>query len=155
MSPDLTVRAAQLSDVDDLVRLLELMHDGVRETPASAREVELLEEILSQQNRQLFVAVTGGQTVGTVDIVVVSNLSRDGSPWAVVENLVVDPSKRRLGIGRALMTAAIDYAEGSGCYKIQLVSNSARANAQALYRSLGFSAPVDGFRRYLKTVAVV
>ncbi|MET7878276.1 GNAT family N-acetyltransferase [Micromonospora sp. NPDC000316] len=149
------MRPAKSSDVDDLVRLLELMHDGDRKAPASDREVEIFEDMLGQENRQVLVADVDGEVIGTVDVVVVSNLSRDGSPWAIVENLVVDPGKRRLGIGRALMEATVRFAEAKGCYKIQLISNSARTNAQALYRSLEFNAPVDGFRRYLRGVAVV
>lgn len=154
MSYDKIVRDAHPNDIDEILRLLDLMHGGDRKSRASASEVELFQQILSQEGRRILVAENERKVVGTVDVIVTSNLSRDGAPWAMVENLVVDPTLRGRGIGRALMSEAIEFARSKRCYKVQLVSSRSREVAQGLYRSLGFDAPVDGFRQYLKSVSL-
>jgi GNAT superfamily N-acetyltransferase len=57
-----------------------------------------------------------------------------------LEDLFVDESQRRGGLGEALVGAAIERARARGCGRIELdVSESNRA-AWALYERMGFSA---------------
>jgi ribosomal protein S18 acetylase RimI-like enzyme len=57
-----------------------------------------------------------------------------------LEDLFVDESQRRGGLGEALVAAAIGRARARGCGRIELdVSESNRA-AWALYERMGFSA---------------
>ena len=57
-----------------------------------------------------------------------------------LEDLFVDESQRRAGLGEALVGAAIERARARGCGRIELdVSESNRA-AWALYERMGFSA---------------
>ena len=146
------IRDARLADADILVHLLEIMHFDANKREANRAEVDLLRAILAQPLRRILVAEYEGAVVGTVDVLVVKNLSRGCSPWATVENLVVHPEFRRHGIGRALMGEAEDFARQHACYKIQLVSNEARGPAHALYENLGYRAKVEGFRKYLEEV---
>lgn len=145
-------RTARSEDLDSIVRLVALMHD---EEPPLAEVAgtypSVLHEILSQPNRFLLVGGIDEQVTGTADMVVVQNLSRGGRPWAVVENVVVDPAYRRRGIARMLMLVLIRIAVERDCYKMQLVSAERRDEAHALYKALRFDAPVRGFRLYLNT----
>ncbi|GAB7049548.1 GNAT family N-acetyltransferase [Catenuloplanes indicus] len=147
-------RRATLDDVRSVVYLLELMHDeNATARDTGPEDAALLAEILAQTGRELLVIEDpDGRVAGTVDVVITRNLSRNRSPWAIVENLVVRPEERGRGYGRALMEEAARIATAAGCYKIQLVSNNARREAHGLYRSLGFNADVSGFRRYLSPV---
>ena len=52
--------------------------------------------------------------------------------------LAVDPAARGRGIGILLTRAAIDRARALGARRVELLSNSALANALALYRKVGF-----------------
>jgi GNAT superfamily N-acetyltransferase len=148
------VRLARMGDLDAVVRLLASLHDEKRTDEATPAERDAFERILRQPMRRVLVADLGGRVVGTADVLVVENLSRGVRPWAIVENVVVDPGSRRRGVGGALINAATDFADESGCYKIQLVSNRARVEARSLYRELGFDAEVEGFRKYLREVSV-
>jgi ribosomal protein S18 acetylase RimI-like enzyme len=56
---------------------------------------------------------------------------------SIVED-VVDPSFRRLGIARALVQAAIDFARQAGANGVALTSNPKREAANLLYQSMGF-----------------
>ena len=147
-------RQATLEDVRPVVHLLDLMHDEQAEEPTiNATHEALLGDILTQPGRKLLVIEDdNGVLVGTVDIIITKNLSRNMSPWAIVENLVVHPDSRGKGYGRTLMEQAIEVAAQAGCYKVQLISNNTRHEAHGLYRSLGFTADVSGFRRYLDSV---
>lgn len=63
-----------------------------------------------------------------------------GSDDAWLEDLFVEPSARRLGLGRALAEAAIERARARGCRRIQLDANERNEAAIALYRDLGFES---------------
>ena len=70
--------------------------------------------------------------------------ARYGDAWHIM-NIAVDPDRRRLGIGRALLEALISRASPDASYTLEVrVSNTA---AIALYESYGFRE-VGTRRRY-------
>jgi len=142
---DLEVRDAVPGDFDQLDQLLGLLVDPSERRPAG-REAFL--RILADDRRAVLVAARGTRLVGTLDLIVIDNVTHGGAPWAAVENVVVDSSERRTGIASALMQSAFSLAIGAGCYKLQLLSGARRADAHGLYESVGMDAPVRGFRRY-------
>jgi ribosomal protein S18 acetylase RimI-like enzyme len=64
-----------------------------------------------------------------------------------LEDLYVSESARGAGLGRALVTAALDRARARGCRRIDLDVDPNNATALALYGSLGFR---EGPQRYLR-----
>jgi GNAT superfamily N-acetyltransferase len=58
----------------------------------------------------------------------------------LVEDVFVEESARRSGLGRALVQASIDLARERGCRRMELDTNETNAAAIALYESFGFSA---------------
>jgi GNAT superfamily N-acetyltransferase len=143
------IRAAGAGDLAALRALLEELHsapdpwDGVRAAAA-------LEAILGDPRRRLLLAeADGGEPAGTIDVIVVPNLTRGARPDAVIETVVVATRFRRRGIGRALLDAAVAHARAEGCYKLQLVSAARRGEAHELYAAAGFSAAFQGYRLYL------
>jgi putative acetyltransferase len=80
----------------------------------------------------------------------------DGRQAAEMKRLWVVPRYRGLGIGRGLVTAAIEWTRARGCSAVVLDTvNEAMPEAAALYRSLGFTEisrfnenPVPGVRFY-------
>ena len=86
----------------------------------------------------LYVAERAGALVGTFVLVVIENLTHQGAPSAVVENVVVDECCRGQGIGTAMMHFAMDEARRQRCYKLALSSNLKRERAHAFYDALGF-----------------
>lgn len=143
-----TVRRANEDDFDALCALLEILpRDGPLPIDRRAAS-EVYPRILEQPGRALLVAEVDGVVVGTTDVIVIANLSRGARPYALVENVVVAPGARRAGVGRALMSAAVEHARESRCYKVQLLSNERRVEAHALYESAGFEPNATGFRFY-------
>ena len=57
---------------------------------------------------------------------------------SIVEDVVVDESMRRHGIGEALVLRAIEVAREAGARGVSLTSNPKREAANELYQSIGF-----------------
>ena len=56
-----------------------------------------------------------------------------------ITGLVVSPSARRLGVGRALVAASEAWASRLGFSSIRVRSNVSRAESHPFYRRIGFS----------------
>lgn len=74
------------------------------------------------------------------------NLWRAGSE-CVLEDLFVQPSIRRGGLGAALVQAALDRARERGCRWIELDTYEDNAPAIALYERFGFRFGRSGGKR--------
>ena len=147
----LLVRRAGAEDLPDLMELLSQLHQEEVLQPVEEHLRATFAEILAAwRSRAILVACLDGALVGTLDLLIVSNLTRGGRPWASIENVLVDAACRRRGIGRALLDVAVDLARDAGCSKLQLISREERSAAHELYIGSGFTAPVRGFRRYLE-----
>lgn len=139
------VRDASEKDLAEVAALLV----GLEQEPRPSRDLHTWREMLAQPGRSILVAESEGRLVGTLDLLVIPNLTRGGRPYAMAENIVVTEGHRREGVGSALLDAAVDRARGADCYKVQLLSNKDRTEAHGFYRACGFEALAEGFRRYL------
>jgi GNAT superfamily N-acetyltransferase len=154
-APSIVIRDARREDLRALLRLLEqLREDATPGVPwpqvGDDGAAAVLDEILEQPGRSVVVADDDGDPCGALDLIVLPNLTHGAAPIAWIENVVVDVSHRRRGVGRTLIEEATRRAAGAGCYKVQLLSNRRRASAHAFYESLGFEPSAHGFRRYLR-----
>jgi ribosomal-protein-alanine N-acetyltransferase len=86
---------------------------------------------LSQNGTQILVADEGGKVVGAAAV-------RVAGDEAELLNLGVDPSWRRRGVGRELMTAAFADARHAGATRVFLEVRESNAGARAFYGVLGF-----------------
>lgn len=80
----------------------------------------------------------GGEVVGTYALLIMHNLAHQGTPSAIVEDVVVSAERQGQGIGQHMMQHAQEQARVAGCYKLVLSSNQKRERAHAFYESLGF-----------------
>jgi GNAT superfamily N-acetyltransferase len=147
------VRAAIESDIP---RILELYRQlAITATPAERNQEPSLKDyrrvfarIAAVSGLELLVAEEQGEVAGSLVLFIAPNLSHNGLPWALVENVIVDQKYRRQGIGKLLMDYAIARVKEAGCYRIGLSSDKRRKEAHRFYRSLGFEASSHGFRLY-------
>jgi N-acetylglutamate synthase-like GNAT family acetyltransferase len=142
------IRQAEAADVPVLLDLYRELHPSDPPVePATAARVWT--EITAQSGRTILVAAQGDTLAGTVDCLVVPNLTRSSRPFMVIENVVVAAAARREGTGAALMAAATALAKESNCYKIQLLTAAKRGAAHTFYEACGFHPMAQGFRLYL------
>lgn len=57
---------------------------------------------------------------------------------SIIEDVIVDQSMRRRGIGEALMRRAIELAREASAEGVSLTSNPSREAANLLYQAMGF-----------------
>lgn len=147
------VRPAAEQDIPRILELyLELTmtlperEDPRRPAPEACDKA--LAEINADPRHELLVVEEAGEVAGTAVLLVVPNLAHGATPWALVENIIVDQRFRRRGLGRVLLEHAIARAKEMGCHRIELMSDKTRSDAHRLYRSLGFTDSAVGFRNY-------
>lgn len=108
-------------------------------TSAAIPTTEELESLIASSAAQLLLARDPDQEdriVGTLTLVLF-RIPTGVRAW--IEDVVVDKSARRRGVGELLCRAAIDRARSAGARNVDLTSRSARKAANRLYRRLGFS----------------
>jgi GNAT superfamily N-acetyltransferase len=101
-------------------------------------DAAVFEQILRTPGLSLFVLEVDGAVVATTYLNVIPNLSRSASPYAVVENVVVDKAFRGKGLGKEIMAGTLAAAWEAGCYKAMLMTGSRRESTHAFYRACGF-----------------
>ena len=104
------------------------------------RDWAVFEEILATPNLELFVYQHDGQVVGSIYLNLIPNISRAASPYAIIENVVIDETLRGTGLGKAMMRETLERAWAHGCYKAMLQTGSKRESTHAYYRATGFTA---------------
>jgi GNAT superfamily N-acetyltransferase len=146
----LNIRAAHEGDLPEVIALLAQL------APSDAERKEggqpLPEDYprafrrMMDAGQRLLIAARDGRTVATLALVIVPNLSHQGRPYAIIENVVVDEGARAQGIGAALVRHAIGEARSAGCFKVSLTSNKRRPAAHRFYERLGFTRTHEAFR---------
>lgn len=98
----------------------------------------------------LLVARYEGQVVGSVMGIVCEELYGDCRPFLLIEDFVVDESRRRLGVGSALMRELERLAAVRDCGSILFLTEAEREGAVRFYGSLGYEhGPYRGFKKRL------
>ena len=131
------IRAAKKEDLKDLLLLYQQLfpEEDYRNTQAYIRTWA---EILTDKKIKCFIAHKESTAVASFLITIIPNLTRNQRPYAVIENVVTDKNYRRQGYGKSVMKKAVEYAEAQNCYKIMLMSSSARKESHKFYEKIGF-----------------
>ncbi len=98
----------------------------------------LLQRFSAYPNYKLYVALLDTKVVGSFALLIMDNIGHMGAKSGVMEDVVVDPTIHRKGIGKAMMSAAFKVCRANGCYKLALSANLKRDAAHSFYEALGF-----------------
>jgi GNAT superfamily N-acetyltransferase len=86
-----------------------------------------------------FAAVVQGRPVGLI------GAQRENSASVYLYSLWLEPPSRRRGLGRALVSAAVEWARAEGASTVTLRVHATNDAAREVYAGLGFrTAPADG-----------
>lgn len=130
------LRTATLDDFEALHALYKELV-GTIEVPEGDMGQARLAEILNHPGTQICVAEVDGILVSMVTLHVLPNMTFDGRPYALIENVVTLTPHQGQGIGRAVMEYAAEQAWSSGCYKIMLLTGTT-LGARGFYEKLGY-----------------
>jgi GNAT superfamily N-acetyltransferase len=139
-------REAGPDDFHYILRLYQQLHpkDPVLDDGSDAAAFA---EILRSDGLHLFVLEIDGAVVATTYLNIIPNLTRSASPYAVIENVVIEETLRGTGLGQQIMAATLQAAWAAGCYKAMLQTGSRTPGTHAFYRACGFSP--DAKKAYL------
>lgn len=165
----LRVRAARARDLPALVDLAGELREallpsadaGLRPTTVAGRAVleQRLRDALADPRRHVVVAQSeAGETLGMALLTVADANALFDSPAVHMTHAVVGDRFRRRGAGRALVAAAVAYAEEHGTDQVVVSVRPGSREANRFYARLGFaplalrrSASVSTLRRSLAT----
>ena len=130
-----TVRTARNDDAPHLVAAYEwLFAPPGSPSPGWDPGVaeQRLRDVIAATSSDVFLAEHDGELVGLCTVYRDIHSVRFGDR-AWVEDLAVHPGHRSLGIGKALLDAAKDWARDRGASHLELDSGLARADAHRFY----------------------
>ena len=131
-------REARSGDFADVLRLYRQLHPSDPIVEDGSDEAAF-ERILGTAGLHLFVLEIDGAVVASTYLNVIPNITRSASPYAVIENVVVEESLRGTGLGKRIMEGTLGAAWEAGCYKAMLMTGSRTPATHAFYRACGFS----------------
>ncbi len=140
----LSIREADERDLPAILALyMQSDMDGSCLTLEQA--VPIFEKMKTYPDYRLYVAEQGGDIVGTFSLAVLDNLVHHGAKTGLIESVVVKAALQGQGIGKAMMTRAIELCREKQCYKAALSSGAKRTKAHQFYEGLGFKSHGQSF----------
>ena len=133
--------AIQTAEPADLAPILQLLNTQLRE-----HGIELTDQALQRATHRLIedralgrilTARLDGELVGVAVISFLWTLEHGGAA-AWLDEVYVEPARRRDGIGRKLVEAAMQVARDSGCIALDLEVDAGHEAAERLYERIGF-----------------
>ena len=115
-----------------------------RDTPPDDVFARGIERLLADENTDFLLGAVGhdGPPAGVCQLRYRYGVWLD-SLDCLLEDLYVQDSARRHGLGEALVRAALVRARERGCARIELDVNDGNEPARALYERMGFSSYVE------------
>lgn len=108
-----------------------------------------LKMILKSEKDKIFVAEYDGKVIGYIhacdyDVIYAPSMKN-------ILGLAVNSDYRKLGAGKALLTAAENWAKETGCEGIRLCSGAQRKGAHEFYKKCGYICSKEqlNFKKYV------
>ena len=152
------VRAAKIGDahrIDRVIRYLDDFHARARpdlfRTPiGKPRGEDFVSSILGDPLQKIFVALQAGKVVGCLHVLIkhtpASSFRRDRR-FGEIDSVAVLPEAQRLGLGRGMIQAALEWLTRQGVDDHQIAAHAFNDGARRLYEDLGFTLSVTLLRR--------
>lgn len=133
----ISVRLAVLSDIDALTPLFDSYRRfyGCESNPDGARA--FLTARCNQGESTLFIAEQQDAGIGFAQLYPSFSSARLARTF-ILNDLFVHDNYRRMGVGKKLITAAVDFARSRGAARVTLSTGINNLPAQTLYQSCGW-----------------
>jgi GNAT superfamily N-acetyltransferase len=132
-----TIRPAKPADQRVLCELYQHLNPADPPWPTDAVAADALAKVLAHDGTTILIAEVDGIAVSTCMLMVCPNFSRQGRPFALIENVVTHREHRRQGYGRQVVEHAIELARQQGCYRVTLMTGSRRDETLRFYEAAG------------------
>ncbi|MDO8827295.1 GNAT family N-acetyltransferase [Methylophaga sp.] len=134
------IQTAVSTDIPQLCLLLDTLFSQEAEfKPDSQLQALGLGAIIEGDGiGDILVAKQSGQIIGMVNLLYTVSTAL-GSRVAILEDMVIAPQHRGLGVGSELLKHAIDFAREKGCKRITLLTDNDNEAAHRFYEQHGFT----------------
>ncbi|MCC8981025.1 GNAT family N-acetyltransferase [Bradyrhizobium acaciae] len=133
----ITVRSAAERELPEVLKLYRHLHPHDPQLDTATAE-RVWSELLASSFMTVVVAQAAELLVSSCTLAIVPNLSRGGRSYGVIENVVTHADYRRQGLGRRVLSHALDIAWQAYCYKVLLATGSKRETTLRFYEEAGF-----------------
>jgi GNAT superfamily N-acetyltransferase len=142
----MVVRRTGLTHLDVVARLFDQYRGfyGQPSDPALARD--FIRERMERDESVILLAWVDDAAVGFTQLYPAFSSVSASRVW-ILNDLFVLPEARRMGVARALLSSAAEFARADGALRLELETDHDNASAQALYRAMGW-VPYDGTLRF-------
>ncbi|MCL2774329.1 MAG: GNAT family N-acetyltransferase [Oscillospiraceae bacterium] len=155
--PDIIIREAILSDINDLYELYANHLTNPASSPHKEKEQwdinkwsEMLQGLINDPDYHILIGEMDGKAVSSVTLIIIRNLTHNLRPYALIENVVTHGDFRNKGYASLLMDRAGEIAQSYGCFKIMLMTGSKKESTLKFYENCGFNRnDKTGFIKWL------
>ena len=142
------IRKARGDDFQSCLPLFEQLWPGFINS-CNLMELEVLFcELLKSPTAELFVAEENRKIIAFMDVTFRETIFYQGKTM-IIEDIVVDKSLRRRGIGAELIRYAEELARKRGCRAIELSSDLYRKETHKFWKNLGYECKAYQFRKII------
>lgn len=140
------IRRTGLTHLDVVARLFDQYRGfyGQPSDPALARD--FIRERMERDESVILLAWVDDAAVGFTQLYPAFSSVSASRVW-ILNDLLVLPEARRMGVARALLSSAAEFARADGALRLELETDHDNASAQALYQAMGW-VPYDGTLRF-------
>ena len=135
----ITVRRATREDLDRIAELFDAYRQFYEQPADPDLAARYVRARFDNGESVLFVAGTPEQPVSAFCQLYPTFCSVAARPTLVLYDLFTSSDARGLGLGRALLLAAEEYARSEGFVRMDLATARTNVSAQRLYESLGWT----------------
>jgi ribosomal protein S18 acetylase RimI-like enzyme len=150
---DFHIDRATPNDLNAMIELLQTLFTIEADfTPQPQRQRVGLQMLLEEKQRAgLFVArLTSATVIGMCSTQLVISTAQ-GSYAVWIEDVIVAPTYRQLGVGKALLQTALQWAKQQGATRAQLLVDQTNRSALQFYHRLGWRETKLQARHYFFT----
>lgn len=133
------IRVADNHDINDLIELLNILFSqDIEFEPNIEKQYDGLSQIINNPEiGEILVLTNNEQIIGMVSLLY-SVSTAMGGRVAILEDMVIAPSFRKIGFGSILLDSAINFAQERNCLRITLLTDSVNEAAIHFYKKFGF-----------------
>ena len=135
--PDIWIRPAKPTELAGMLDLYRHLNPD-DPVPGLAAAEAAWSGLCNSDLIKVIVAEVAGRLLSSCTLVIVPNLTRGARSYGLIENVVTHAGHRRTGLGRAVLSFALDAAWQAGCYKVMLATGSRREETLRFYEGAGF-----------------
>lgn len=136
------IRQAGLADLEAVARLFDLYRQFYGQPAGAEGALRFVRARLIEGDSRIFLAGTDGAPCGFAQLYPLYSSVEMARAW-LLNDLYVDKSARRRGVGHALLDHSREFARADGAVWITLETGARNKTAQSLYEKAGWRRGTD------------